>query len=328
MMNQKSSQGQFLKRSKTSFIRTTEFAIFIVLIGLCALLSLIKPQFLSVYNFSTLFRQIAFITIVAFGQTLVLITAGIDLSVGAAAALSGIMSAWLMVNTPINPWICIVLGLVVGCLVGLTNGFLITKVKINPFIVTLATGEIFGGFIYVITQGWAIQNIPESVLGLGRGSIAGIPIPVWIMIIVGFTLALVMKFTPFGRYIYAIGGNMNAAKLVGIKVDKVKVLVYVIADALAAMAGILITCRLGAAQPTVGLNWVMPSVTAAILGGTSMSGGQGNIAGTIIGAALMGVISNAIVLLSVSPYWEKVITGCVVLIAVILDRVRANMDKR
>lgn len=322
------TEAQGFKRSRTKFLKTTEFAIFVALLLLCALLFAVKPQFLSPYNFSTLFRQIAFITIVAFGQTLVLITAGIDLSVGASAALSGVISAWLMVNTQVNPWLCILLGIGIGCVVGFTNGILITKVRINPFIVTLATGEIFGGFIYVITQGWAIQNIPAEVLDLGRGSFAGIPVPVWIMIIGGVILALIMKFTPFGRYVYAIGGNMNAAKLVGIKVDKIKVLVYIISGALSALAGILITCRLGAAQPTVGLNWVMPSVTAAILGGTSMSGGQGNIVGTIIGAALMGVISNAIVLLSVSPYWEKVITGCVVLIAVILDRLRANFDQK
>ena len=310
------------------FLKTTESAILLALIVISLILSILNPAFLTTYNIMTLFRQIAFITIVAYGQTLVLIAGGIDLSVGAMAALSSIISAYLMVNVGLNPVLCLILGLIAGALMGAINGTLIAILKINPFIATLACGEIFGGFIYVITQGWAIQGVPENILFLGRGMLLGIPVPVIIMLGLGLLLILMMKNTPFGRYIYAIGGNESAARLVGIRVPLVKITVFMSSGIMASLAGLLITCRLGSAQPTVGLSWLMPSVTAAILGGTSMSGGQGKIFGTIIGAALMGVISNAIVLLNVSPYWEKVITGLVVLVAVIIDRVRENLHKK
>jgi Ribose/xylose/arabinose/galactoside ABC-type transport systems, permease components len=298
--------------------------ITIVLIVMCIGLNLINNAFLSKYNVSTLIRTASFTTIVAFGQTLVLLTGGIDLSVAGIAGVSGIISAWLMVNTGINPFLCILITIMAGFAAGCINGLIITKVKLVPFIVTLATGEIFGGLIYLITQGWPIQNIPASVTVLGRGMVGMIPVPVIIMLIIGIALMIVLKYFPFGRYIYALGGNENAARITGVKTDKIKIIVYGLSGLLSAIAGILITCRLGAAQPSVGSGWVMPSVTAAIIGGTSLLGGQGGIGGTIIGSILMGVIANAIVLLSISPYGEKVIVGVVVLVAVAIDRLRTN----
>ena len=301
--------------------------ITIVLIVMCIGLNLINNAFLSKYNVSTLIRTASFTTIVAFGQTLVLLTGGIDLSVAGIAGVSGIISAWLMVNTGINPFLCILITIMAGFAAGCINGLIITKVKLVPFIVTLATGEIFGGLIYLITQGWPIQNIPASVTVLGRGMVGMIPVPVIIMLIIGIALMIVLKYFPFGRYIYALGGNENAARITGVKTDKIKIIVYGLSGLLSAIAGILITCRLGAAQPSVGSGWVMPSVTAAIIGGTSLLGGQGGIGGTIIGSILMGVIANAIVLLSISPYGEKVIVGVVVLVAVAIDRLRTNGNK-
>lgn len=302
---------------------STAFMIGIVLVVSCFLLNLVNPAFLSRYNVSTLIRTISFTTIVAFGQTLVLLTGGIDLSVAGLAGASAIISAWLMVNTSIHPYLCILMTAAGAFVAGLINGILITSVKLVPFIATLATGEIFGGLIYVITQGWPIQNIPNEVIPIGRGMIGPVPFPAIIMLLIGLILMIMLKFFPFGRYIFAIGGNERAARITGIKTGKITTIVYGLSGLMAGLSGILITARLGAAQPSVGSTWVMPSVTAAIIGGTSLTGGKGGIGGTIIGAALMGVISNAIVLLEISAYWEKIIVGAVVLIAVTIDRVRA-----
>ncbi|MFA5659766.1 MAG: ABC transporter permease [Oscillospiraceae bacterium] len=298
--------------------------IFVVLIILCAVIGFIKPEFLSQYNISTLSRTISFTTIVAFGQTLVLLTGGIDLSVAGIAGMSGITAAWLMVNTSIPPLVCIVMILVLAFLCGSLNGILITKMRMVPFVVTLATGAIFTGVIYVITKGSPIMGIPKSATKLGQGMLFKvIPYPAIAMIILGIIGIYALKFTPFGRYIYGVGGNPNAARIAGIKVDKVTTMVYGLSSSLAAVAGILMTCRLGTAQPTVGADWVMPSVTAACIGGTSLAGGRGSIIGAIVGGTFMGVISNAIVILQISPYWEKVITGLVILAAIAIDRVKA-----
>lgn len=301
--------------------------IAIVLVVLCIGLNIANNSFLSQYNLSTLSRSISFTTIVAFGQTLVLLTGGIDLSVAGIAGMSGILAAWLMVNTGINPYICILLiiALAFGC--GCLNGILVAKVKMVPFIVTLATGSIFTGVIYVVTKGSPIMGIPESATVLGQGMLGPIPFPTIFMILFGLIGIYMLKYTPFGRYIYAVGGNMHAARIAGVKVNQVTVLVYGLSAAMAAIAGILITCRLGTAQPSVGASWVMPSVTAACIGGTSLAGGRGGIIGAIVGGIFMGVVSNAIVILAISPYWEQVITGIVILAAIAIDRYKAMRNK-
>ena len=294
-----------------------------VLVILCICLYFANNSFLSKYNLSTLSRTISWTTIVAFGQTLVLLTGGIDLSVAGLAGMSAILSSWLMVNTSINPFICLLLIMIMSFLCGSLNGLLIVKVKMVPFIVTLATGSIFTGVIYLVTKGSPILGIPKIVTFLGRGMLGPVPYPAIIMVVLGLLGFYVLKFTPFGRYIYAVGGNAWAAKIAGVKVDKVTVLVYGLSGLMAGIAGILITCRLGNGQPTVGSNWIMPSITAACIGGTSLAGGKGGILGTFVGGTFMGVISNAIVILAISPYWEKGITGIVILIAIAIDRIKA-----
>lgn len=302
----------------------TEGMIFIVLIVMCVVLALIKPAFISQYNLSTLIRTISWTTIVAFGQTLVLLTGGIDLSVAGIAGMSGIVSAYLMVHTGMNPFAAIILVLVLALGCGCLNGILITKLNMVPFIVTLATGSVFTGVIYVMTKGSPILGIPESAVKLGQGMLFGvIPYPALFMILSCIVLAYIAGYTPFGRYIYAVGGNPKAAKIAGIKSGKVITLTYGICAFMASIAGILITCRLGTAQPSVGSDWVMPSVTAACIGGTSLSGGRGKIIGALVGGIFMGVISNAITILAISTYWEKVITGIVILVAIAIDRFKA-----
>lgn len=298
--------------------------IFVVLIFLCIVLYLVNPNFLSAYNLSTLFRAISFTTIVAFGQTLVLLTGGIDLSVAGVAGMSGILSAILMVDGKIPPALAIPMIILLAFVCGSINGLLITKMKMVPFVVTLATGSIFTGVIYVVTKGSPIMGIPESAVTLGQGMLFGvIPYPGIAMFILALILMYVLKFTPFGRYIYAVGGNENAARIAGVKVGTITTLVYSLSSTMAAIAGILITCRLGTAQPSVGASWVMPSVTAACIGGTSLSGGRGSIIGAVVGGIFMGVIANAVVILKISTYAEQIITGVVILAAIAIDRIKA-----
>lgn len=306
---------------------STESGIFGVLIAMCLLLTFVAPSFADSYNMGVLVRQFSFVAIIAMGQTLVLLTRGIDLSVGAIAGLSGIISAWLMLNTGLDPYICLVLSLLFGALCGSINGLLITKLNLNPFIVTLAMGEIFFGLIMVITQGWPLSGVPQKVLFLGQGMVGPAPVPGIIMIGLGIVLIYVLTSTPIGRHIYAIGGNESAATLVGIRIDRTKIMVYALSGTFAALAGVLMMLRLGAGQPQIGEGWLMASITAAIIGGTSLMGGQGKIIGTIFGAALMGVLANAIVLLSISAYWERVIVGVVVLLAITLDQFRAKVKR-
>jgi ribose transport system permease protein len=310
-----------MERKKILLNIPTEGMIAVVVVVLFCVLAIVNHAFVSKYNLSTLSRTISWTTIVAFGQTLVLLTAGIDLSVAGIAGMSGIISAYLMVHTSIPPYVCILLVLLLAFLCGCFNGILIAKLDMVPFIVTLATGSIFTGIIYVITKGSPILGIPQKAIVLGRGMLWGvIPLPAIIMIVSCIVLSYVLNNTPFGRYVYAVGGNIDAAKIAGIKSDSVIILVYGISGLMAAISGILITCRLGTAQPSVGSSWVMPSVTAACIGGTSLAGGRGTVTGALIGGIFMGIISNAITILAISTYWEQVITGIVILIAIAIDR--------
>jgi len=308
--------------------RRTETGIFLVLLVLCIFMAAYNPAFMSPFNMGVTLRQFSFIAIVAFGQTLVLLSGGIDLSVGSVAGLCAVIAGWLAVNLGLPPLVCIAIGLALGFCCGALSGIIISRMKISPFIVTLAMGEICAGFILVVTRGWAITGLPDIIVYLGQESIFYVPIPVWIMGALCIILAYVLKKVPFGRYVYALGGNESAAHLVGIKVAKVKILVFAFSGMLAALSGILLMGRLASAQPTVGAGWVMPTVTAAIIGGTSLSGGEGGVVGTMIGAALMGVLTSAIVLFGISAYWERVIIGSVVLAAVAIDRMRIMAHQR
>jgi len=309
--------GFFKKLTKSTvfFIVT-----FILLYGL--ILSLVTDNFFSSYNLGIIFKQMSFFGIAALGQTIVLIIAGIDLSVGSTACLGGIFFALLMTQTAINPIICIIIVLIAGTLIGYINGIIITKLKLSPFIVTLAISEISYGFVLVITEGYTISGISGPVLFLGQGMLGPVPVPILIFILIALLFTYILKSTPFGRELYAIGGNAPAARLVGIKVDSKKRTVYAISGCLATFGGIMIACRYNSGQPTIGDSWVMSSITAAVIGGTSMNGGVGTMAGTVIGALLMQMLSNSIVMLNVSQYWEQVMTGGVVLIAVAIDAVR------
>jgi ribose transport system permease protein len=305
-----------LTRSTTVFI-----TLFIILFG--AFLSAVSENFLTSYNIGIILRQMSFFGIAALGQTLVLIIGGIDLSVGSTAGLGGIMFAYFLVRMGVNPVVAIFLALAIGALIGFINGLIITKFKLGPFIVTLAISGICSGLILVITLGSTISGITGPVLFLGQGMLNVVPVPVVIFMLIAIGLTYVLKSTPFGRELYAIGGNVVAARLVGIKTENRIRMVYVLSGILAAFGGVMMACRFNSGQPTIGTSWVMSSITAAVIGGTSMSGGVGTMFGTIIGALMMTELSNSIVVLNISQYWEQVMTGGVVLIAVAIDAVRS-----
>lgn len=301
-----------------SILTSTAGMVFIVTVVITLIVHLITRNFYTAYNIGTFMRSSSFTILIGFAQTLVLLLGGIDLSVASMAGLSSMIFAMLVTLAGINPFLAIIISVAAGFVMGAINGIFICALKLTPFIVTLGTSAIYKGIIYVATKG-----IPKEVTVIGQGSLFGvIPYPFVIMAVVAVILSLVLRFTSFGRHIYAVGGNETASRIVGIRADRVKMLVYSLTGMLSAMAGVLMVLRLGASQVNIGEDWVMPSITAGVLGGTAMDGGSGGMVGTIVGGLLMSAISFSISLMGISSYWNEIITGAVVLIAVSLDAIR------
>ena len=309
----------------TKFFKSTAGMVLLVTIFVGIAVHITTGNFFTAYNISTLTRAASFVIIVGFGQTIVLLTGGIDLSVATIGSVCGMASAIFMVDYGIHPYLAIFLASLIGIVLGGINGFFIACFKVTPFIVTLATMQIYKGIVYVITKGMPITGMPEAAESLANGVIGGIlPNIVIIMIVICLLLTLMLKRTKLGRYIYALGGNRNCAKIVGIPTERIELMVYCLSGWLAAIAGILMSCKLASFQASIGESWQMDSITAAVLGGTSMAGGVGSVVGTIIGGILSSVISTCITLLRISSYWETIVTGAVVLIAVLIDAIKDN----
>ena len=308
----------------------------IALFALSVALTLLTDKFLTVDNAWNVMRQISVNICIATGMTLVILTAGIDLSVGSILALSGAVVAGLLKNglefPAANLYVgftllgAVLSGLIVGSGLGLFNGWAITKFKVPPFVATLAMLTIARGLTFLWTKGFPISNLGENFGYIGTGWLVGIPLPVWISGIVVALAVLITRRTRLGRYIYAIGGNENAARLSGISISKVKIVVYTIAGALAAVGGIMVTSRLDSAQPNAGISYELDAIAAVVIGGTSLSGGKGSILGTVLGAIIIGVLNNGLVLLDVSPFWQQVVKGAVILIAVIIDKANSRIE--
>lgn len=299
------------------------------------LLMIIAMMFLSDHfatsdNLFNVLRQVSVNVCISVGMTMVILTGGIDLSVGSILALAGAVAAGLTRDGLAFPsmdlfvgitfWGGILAALLIGAILGMINGVMITTFKVPPFIATLGMLTIARGLTMLYTGGFPITGLGKGFEYVGTGWFLGIPMPVWIALIVVVFFAFVMRHTIFGRHIYAIGGNERASEISGIKVNKVKLLVYTLAGTLAGLAGLLVTARLDSAQPNAGASYELDSIAAVVIGGTSLSGGKGSIVGTIIGALIIGVLNNGLVLLGVSPFWQQVIKGIVILAAVILDK--------
>jgi len=295
----------------------------IVLIVTSAAIALLNPRFLSWSNILTVLRQTSINAVIATGMTFAILIGGIDLSVGSVLGLCGAIAA-TMVSSGMNVVLAVLTALLLGTAIGYLNGTLITTGGLQPFIATLGTVTLLRGAILVFTQGRPIStgNIPSSEYfsEIGTGFLGPIPIPVYIMVLVFIVAYYILNHTRIGRYIYATGSNEEATMYSGIKTARVKRFVYAVSGMMAALAGILLTARLGSAQPTSGAGYELDAIAAVVLGGTSMVGGIGTIGGTAIGALIIGVLNNALNLMKVSSYYQDVAKGIVILIAVLLDR--------
>ncbi|MFE4809994.1 ABC transporter permease [Peribacillus simplex] len=298
-----------------------KFGPLLALVLLFIVITVLNPSFMEPNNILNLLRQTSINALIAFGMTFIILTGGIDLSVGSILALSSALMAGMMVSG-LDPILAILVGVLLGAIMGVINGILVSKGKMAPFIVTLATMTIFRGLTLVYTDGKPITGIGDSVMFqmLGRGYFLGVPIPAVVMVIAFLILWFLLHKTSFGRKTYAIGGNERASRISGIKVDRVKVAIYGLAGTMAAIAGAILTSRLNSAQPTAGQSYEMDAIAAVVLGGTSLSGGKGRLFGTLVGVLIIGTLNNGMNLLGVSSFYQQVVKGAVILIAVLLDR--------
>lgn len=312
------------------------FQSLIALFILCLALALMADNFMTADNFWNVMRQISVNVCISVGMTLVILTAGIDLSVGSILALCGAITAGLLkhgISIPsANLFIgftvfgVVIAGMLAGGTMGFINGLAITRFKVPPFVATLAMLTMARGFTMLWTKGHPITGLGDSFGFLGTGWFLGIPMPVWISGMVVLFAVILTNKTRFGRYIYAIGGNENAARLSGIPVKRIKIWVYALAGILAGIGGLLVTARLDSAQPNAGMSYELDAIAAVVIGGTSLSGGRGTILGTVLGAMIIGVLNNGLVLLNVSPFWQQVIKGLVILLAVIIDKTNSKSE--
>lgn len=310
------------------WLRIRELNILTVLILVGIVISLFSPYFLTTDNLMGVFRSFSLVAIMSIGMVLVIITGGIDLSVGSVMGLSSLVTA-LAFQHGWGALAAVLAGLSVGLAVGCFNGFLITFIELPPFIATLGTLSIGRGLMYIMTKGVPVTpDVPASFAFLGQGYIGLVPFPVVIMVLMTVFFSVLMRRTRFGRHVYATGGNEMAARLSGVRTYRVKFVVYALSGLIASVAGIVSFSRFVSAEPASGFGAELDVIAAAAIGGASLSGGVGSVVGAMIGAALAGIITNGIVLLNIDTYAQQVITGCVILIAVSIDIWRVRLRGR
>lgn len=317
-------EGSKMKASSLKVTNIQKLGPLIGLFIITTVLAIVSDNFMTVDNILNVMRQVSINALIAFGMTFVILTGGIDLSVGSILALASAITASLLASG-MDPILAILIGLLAGALMGAINGFIITKGKVAPFIATLATMTVFRGLTLVYSDGRPITGLSTSTLFemMGKGYVSWIPVPVIYMMASYFILYFILKKTTFGRRVYAIGGNEEASILSGIRVDRVKIWIYSITGLLSALAGIILASRLNSSQPTAGASYELDAIAAVVLGGTSLSGGRGWIFGTLIGALIIGVLNNGLNIMNVSSFYQQVVKGGVILLAVLLDRKKA-----
>ena len=304
-----------------------EIGVFLILIVLMVFLSIATDTFFTASNIFDVLLNSSFIAIMACGMTMVIITSGIDLSVGSVMGFVGMFMAIMMVDYSLPPIIAILLGLAMGTLFVFIIGLLVTRAKLPPFITTLGMMSVGRGLAYVMSGGWPVSGFPDSFMVSGQGHFLGIPLPVIYLLIVAIIAHVFLKYTVLGKHIYAVGGNEKAAKLVGIKAEKVILITYVINGFLAAVSGFLMTSWLGMAQPNAGQGYELDVIAATVIGGTSLSGGDGSILGAVLGAWIMATLRNGMILLRVSSFWQEIVIGVVIVVAVALDKMRSRGEE-
>ncbi len=311
-----------LKRIRQQISTSQLFSNVLAIIAIMIFFSFFNKSFIKFSNLSDIIRAYSFIGIAALGQTLVMISGGIDLSVGGIAALSAITAGFLMDKMAIHPYLILVIGVLVGVACGSLNGFIVTRLKIVPFIATLGTMELFFGLVMVVTQGVPIFTIPKEVQNVASMFIWGIPLPILVFLGLAAITHWLITNTTIGRNIYSVGGNPQAAKICGISIERTQFFLYLLSGALSGIGGILALSWLGSGQPSMGQDWLMSAVAATIIGGTNLTGGMGSINGTITGILIIGLLDNGLTMMNVSPYWRGAVTGIILILAVLINVLR------
>ncbi|MBL7188073.1 MAG: ribose ABC transporter permease [Phycisphaerae bacterium] len=311
-----------------------KFQSLLALLLMVVIFSSCAEGFFSTDNFWLVLTQVSVNMCLSVGMTLVILTGGIDLSVGSVLALSGAVMAGLLKNglelPAFNLFVgvtalgAILTGLLVGSFLGFFNGLMIAFLRIPPFVATLAMMTIARGLTQLWTGGAAITGLGEVFGYVGTDRFAGVPVRVWTCAVMVGIAILVLKKTRFGRYVYAVGGNERAARFSGLNVNRIKLRVYTIAGALSAVGGLIVTSKLDSATPVAGDGYELDSIAAVVIGGTSLSGGKGSVLGTVLGVLIIGVLNSGLIILSVPPFWQKVIKGCVILLAVAIDKLNTK----
>lgn len=309
------------RSSITEAIGNPLAGVFVILVAIFAVSAVLSPYFLTSYNMSVVARGLAFIGLVTIAQSSLMIIGELDLSLGVIGGLCGVVAGMLMVNAGLPPALAIPLTLLLGAALGFCNGFLVSMLRLHSLVLTIGTAGVIGGANLVLTRGVAITGIPPSIQFLGRGDLLGVPVPFLVMSAMLLLAVFLTLKTPFGRYMYAIGNNAPAARMLGIPVHRIRLLVFTCAGLLASLAGVTMVARLGTAQPSIGDTWVLGPIAASVIGGVATTGGVGSPLGAIFGAAIIGVIENIIVLFGVSPYWQGIVSGTIVVLAISFDAI-------
>jgi ribose transport system permease protein len=316
--------GQTIRRS----LAVPQFVLFLIVIALLVIGGVINPRFLSVDNMKIVTRDIAILAIAAIGVGFPILTGGIDLSIGSVVGLGGVMVAYFMMSMGLPVLPSILLTLILALLIGWTHGLFVTKLRMHGFLITLVTLGLARGFILVLTSAFPITGLPREFTTLGQGYIADlIPVPLVICAVIAALTFYLLRFTYVGRQIYATGSNMEAARLSGVNVDSRIILCYVISVMCAATVGMIQAARLSIGHPAAGEGYELLAIAACILGGVSLMGGEGNIFGILVGAALIGVVQNEMVMLNINPFWHKIVISLVLLVAITLDYVRRRRSR-
>jgi ribose transport system permease protein len=296
--------------------------ILVGLMGMCVALSMLSPAFLTKDNILNIMRQVTTNANLAFAMTLIIIICGIDLSTGSILAVSGTLTAGLIASSNMPVYLAVLIGLTTGTLLGCFNGVVIARTGIPPFIVTLAMMQIARGAAYVYTGGMPVRTLNPEFNIIGSGYLGPIPLPVIYTTIVFIAIVILLNRTQFGRHVYAVGGNRDAARFSGINIQRIEIISYTLMGFLSALSGIVLCARMYSGQPTLGQGFEMDAIAAAILGGTSFSGGIGTMGGTLIGVFVIGVLNNGLNLLNVNSFWQLIIKGTVILLAVYVDMMK------
>jgi ribose/xylose/arabinose/galactoside ABC-type transport system permease subunit len=321
---ERDSFGARLRSRLMKVIHARESTLGAVVLLLVVFLSWASPYFFTAGNLTVVGRQIALALLISIGMTFVILIGGIDLSVGSVVALVSILTGKFMVDAGLPPVVAVLLALLGGALVGLINGSINAFIGIPSFVVTLGMLAAARGLALGITGGSTISGFPEGFLYIGQGTLLGLPVPVWFAVVVAIGAHFVLSRTTFGRHVYFVGSNEEAAKLSGIRVERVKMAVFVISASLASLSGILETARLSVGQPSAGGGYELMAIGAAVIGGTSLFGGVGGVLGTALGTTLLLLIQNALILLGISAYWQQVFSGVIIVVAVALNMARSK----